>query len=103
MAETNHVTVAVNGATGFIGVHVASELVNRGHRVVGIVRPNEAAENLDVLQSVGARAVAADFCDPDALVAALESDDFHVYAGGLARMMGMNYSSFAERIVEADL
>lgn len=50
-------TVAVNGATGFIGTHVISELVGRGHTALGLVRKSANRKDLEVLRSLGATTV----------------------------------------------
>lgn len=43
-------TIAITGATGFVGRHAASELVKRGHRVVALVRdPARAPEGVSVV------------------------------------------------------
>lgn len=41
--------VLVTGAGGFLGSHVAAELVARGHRVAALVRPSSAPWRLDPL------------------------------------------------------
>lgn len=40
---------------------------------------------------------------PEAIIAALESGDFHVFPDSMAKQIGGAYASFAENVVEADL
>ncbi len=53
-------TVAVDGATGFVGVHVIAALKERGHQAVALVRKADEARDLAVLESLGARTVQVD-------------------------------------------
>lgn len=39
--------IFITGTTGFVGSHVASSLITRGHEVMGLVRSSEDAENLE--------------------------------------------------------
>jgi nucleoside-diphosphate-sugar epimerase len=57
-------TVGVTGASGFLGSHLALELLARGHRVVGIVRDPARAS---WLAQEGVELRQADLLDPDAL------------------------------------
>lgn len=51
MTQQKSMTVAVAGATGFVGRHVVGELTSRGHRVRALVRDNtKAGEVLGILQ-----------------------------------------------------
>lgn len=62
-------TVAVTGATGFLGSHLAQELARQGARVVGVVRtPAKGAW----LEDVGVSFRAADLADLRSLTAAFD-------------------------------
>ena len=67
----------VTGATGFVGWHVARQLLDRGWRVRALVRPGSRLRELD-----GSEAVAGDLTDPASLERAVRGcvAVFHVAA-----------------------
>lgn len=69
----------VTGATGFIGYHVAKQLVQRGDEVRVLVRRSSRVDNLASLECEPA---IGDLTDPESLKQALEGCDalFHVAA-----------------------
>lgn len=66
----------VTGASGFLGWHVATRLVSRGHKVKALVRPTSSVRELDV------ETVTGDLRDPDSLARAVAGCGivFHVAA-----------------------
>jgi dihydroflavonol-4-reductase len=66
----------VTGASGFLGWHVASLLIERGHKVKALVRPSSRIRELD------AEPVSGDLRDPDSLARAVAGCGlvFHVAA-----------------------
>ena len=72
-------TVLVTGATGFLGSHVARQLVARGERVRVLAR---ASSNRAALDGLGAEIVEGDLRDPASLNRAVEGARlvFHVAA-----------------------
>lgn len=54
----------VTGATGFVGGHLVPALIERGHEVQALVRPDRDASTLEAL---GARVVRGDVSDPVAV------------------------------------
>lgn len=72
-------TTLVTGATGFLGNHVARQLLTRGERVRVLVRPGS---QLRLLEGVAAERVEGDLRDAASLAAALEGVEcvFHVAA-----------------------
>jgi 2-alkyl-3-oxoalkanoate reductase len=60
--------VFVAGATGAIGKQLVPMLVGRGHEVTGMTRTSAKA---DLIRSLGARPVAADALDPEAVAQAV--------------------------------
>lgn len=69
-------TIAITGATGFVGRHAVSELVKRGHRVVALVRdPGRAPQ--------GVSAVAGHIEDGAALAELLRDADAVVHLAGV--------------------
>lgn len=63
--------VLVTGASGFIGAHVVTALVERGHDVHAVVRPGHARDRLATVQD-RIHLVEADLADPVAAAAALD-------------------------------
>lgn len=67
----------VTGATGFVGSHIARQLVDAGHQVVAVVRdPNKATE----LTSKGAAVHKGDVTDKESMRAPMQGVDgvFHI-------------------------
>lgn len=62
----------VFGATGFIGSHVAEQLIHAGHIVTAVTRQGSRTE---FLQQLGANVVAIDFAEDAAIEAAIKGDD----------------------------
>ncbi len=67
-------TITVIGATGYAGSHVASEALQRGHRVIGVSRhePTDAPEGLEVRTG--------SITDPDLVNALAQESDVIVIA-----------------------
>lgn len=77
--------VLVTGAAGLTGSAVATELVRRGHDVVGVVRRPEQAG----LVAAGIRAAVADCDDPEAVDRAVEGTDAVVHVAGITVWRGL--------------
>ncbi len=58
-AKVSGRSIAINGATGYIGTHVVDELIRRGEQPVCLVRAN-TSRDAKLLASLGARVVEAD-------------------------------------------
>ena len=69
----------VTGASGFVGANLVHELVNRGHQVRALLRPDS---DLRGLQGLPFERVGGDLANPETLKSAMESCDwcFHVAA-----------------------
>jgi dihydroflavonol-4-reductase len=71
--------VFLTGATGFVGSHVARELLNAGAELRLLVRPTSVTRNIDDLR---AERVTGDLCDPESLRRGMEGCElvYHVAA-----------------------
>ena len=58
-AKASGGSIAINGATGYIGTHVADELIRQGEQPVCLVRAS-ASRDAKLLASLGAKVVEAD-------------------------------------------
>ncbi len=93
MSETK-LTVAVDGATGFVGVHVIAALRERGHRTVAVVRKSSNSRDLELLESLGARTVAVDLESEAELSDAMRDCDRLVHLiGSIAPPRGTDLES----------
>jgi dihydroflavonol-4-reductase len=77
--------VAVTGATGFVGSHVALALVAVGARVTALVRPTSDASRL---RNAGVRCVVAPLEDPRALAAACIGMEIVFHVAGAVDFAG---------------
>lgn len=69
--------ILVIGATGYVGDAIAGALGSAGHKVVGLARSEDSAEEL---RSRGFEAVVGDLREPDSLVEAVREAGAVVYA-----------------------
>lgn len=84
-------TIAITGATGFLGSHIAIELAARGARVRGVVRTPSKGKWLT--DDHGVTFATADLTDPATLQAAFEGADV-VISNAAAVGTGKTYDSF---------
>ncbi len=75
-------TALVTGATGFVGFHVAQQLVARGERPRVLTRPNSRLDNIRALGTNVVEAINGDLTDGESLRQALRGCDilYHVAA-----------------------
>ncbi len=64
--------VFLTGATGFIGSHVIPELLDRGHRVLGLTRSDAGARQLE---AAGVEVHRGDLAQPDTLASGVAAAD----------------------------
>jgi dihydroflavonol-4-reductase len=87
----------VFGGTGFIGSHVAEQLLLAGHEVTAAVRPTSHTE---FLKQLGARIIPLDYRDETAIAAAVEG---HQLAYNCTAGASMHARSLSEAPVETVL
>ncbi len=68
--------VALTGSTGFVGSHVLTELVGRGHEVVALVRDDAQAQTVE---AKGAKATVVDLFDRPSVADVLKDSDGAVH------------------------
>ena len=105
-SRTSSGAVAINGATGYIGTHVADELINRGEQPVCLVR-KRSSRDARFLASRGATVVKADAQTTDtSMVESLKGCDRLVHLiGSIAPPKGTRLEDLqtgtAQRFLEA--
>ncbi|MCW2969958.1 MAG: hypothetical protein JWO23_1085 [Solirubrobacterales bacterium] len=91
--------VALTGATGFIGSHILTELLEHGHSVTALVRD---ASHADTVANRGATATVVDLYDRAAVVGSLRDADaaIHTASPGDATSADLD-SAVADAAIEA--
>ena len=83
-------TIAVTGATGFLGRYISECLLSRGARVVGVVR---RPDRVPALKEAGVEMRRADLADRDALTAGFAGADAVVSNAALFRLTNRDWES----------
>ena len=79
----------LTGATGFIGEHLAYQLLARGHDVVALVRTPDKAKKL---QDAGVELVQGDITEPDPLAGTMDGADGVFHLAGWYKVGARNRS-----------
>jgi nucleoside-diphosphate-sugar epimerase len=79
-------TVAVTGATGFLGGALARALAEEGHRIVGLKRPSSSP---DALSDLDVTWLEGDVTDADSLRGAFDEADWLIHAAGMLGRAGV--------------
>ncbi len=94
--DLRKVTIAVTGATGFLGRYLVDTLRRRGARVIGVVRNRarvpELAKTIELRQ--------ADLCDPDSLARGFEGADGVVSNAALLSLWPRSWRTYLRANVE---
>lgn len=72
--------VLLTGATGFLGGHIARELISNGHRVRALVRPSSDTTILESMEQV--QCVVGDLHDHTSIMPYLDTVDAVIHAAG---------------------
>ena len=86
--------VFMTGATGFVGPEVVRELINRGHKVLGLARSDKAA---DALAAMGAEVHSGSLDDVDILRSGADAADAAIHLGFNPDFSKMKESSETDR------
>ncbi|MCK4514776.1 MAG: SDR family NAD(P)-dependent oxidoreductase, partial [Spirochaetaceae bacterium] len=78
--------ILITGATGFIGSHLAKDLVEKGARIKCLVRRSRPEAAVRFLGELGAELVTGDLTDGETLGQAVEDVDAVFHLGGGGRM-----------------
>jgi nucleoside-diphosphate-sugar epimerase len=90
--------IFIAGASGAIGSHLVSQLVARGHEVVGTTR---SAAKTGALRALGAEPVIVDALDPDSVADALAKAEPEVVVHQLTALSGPPDFRHAKRMAAA--
>jgi len=96
------VRILLTGATGFLGTYVLPKLLEQGHEVVAIVRPNREKTTPSLCNSPQLRVFEADlnsdlqldsFSDIDAVVTLAQEREFRKFPERASRIFNVNVSA----------
>lgn len=85
--------IAVSGATGYVGVHLVHELLQRGHAVTALLRKSSAARDREVLTRHGATLAEIDLDTERSVTEALQGAQVLVHLiGSIAPPRGTRFA-----------
>ncbi len=84
--STNNEKYLITGATGFIGSHLAKDLVEKGARIKCLVRRSSPETSIKFLSGLGVKLVYGDLTDEKSLDDAVRGVDTIFHLGGGGRM-----------------
>ena len=84
-------TVAITGATGFVGSNLVRSLISQGFDIIALVRPASSRQVLDGLE---VKWVEADITDPGTLRDAFSGADWLIHAAGNLGQAGIPEKSY---------
>jgi len=79
--------IAITGATGFVGSHLAEHFVNQGHTVTCLVRKTS---NLQWLEKLNISKIIGDITSPETLQKFIDGQDIIVHSAGLTKARNEN-------------
>lgn len=98
---TSPKTIAVTGATGFVGRHVVKELLSRGHTVRALVRSAAKAREVLPKDAAGLSLVIGDVLDGKAAAELVKGCDACVHLIGIIREVRSEGQTFERMHVDA--
>jgi dihydroflavonol-4-reductase len=84
-------TVAITGATGFVGSSVVRSLISQGMDIIALVRPDSSRQVLDGLEVSW---VEGDITDPGSLRDAFSGADWLIHAAGILGQAGIPEATY---------
>jgi len=90
VSQSPNRTVAVTGATGFLGAALTRRLLDEGHAVRALLRPSTARDGLPE----GVTWVDGDLDDPAALRALVDGADHIIHAAGMLGEFGVSEETY---------
>ncbi|MCB1194999.1 NAD-dependent epimerase/dehydratase family protein [bacterium] len=74
--------IAITGVSGYIGIHLARYLKDKGEKCVGLIKQNTSNTDLTELKNAGIPYTMVDFFDESSVCAALKGTDLLVHLVG---------------------
>lgn len=92
-------TFLMTGATGYLGMHLCRRLIDAGHKVKAIVRPNSpSTAKVQALGEMGAETIIFDLPDTAAATEAMQGIDVVYHLGWQSNRISQNQGGFAATV-----
>lgn len=89
----------ITGATGYLGMRLCKRLIDAGHRVKGILRPNSSSTGkISALEVMGVETVTFDLGDVHAATQAMQNVDVAFHLGWQSNRISQNQQRFGAMV-----